>query len=169
MAAIRITVICTAPTARNGSTLPSMISSGLIGIASRFSIVPRSVSRVRPIAVIITIVICKMVPNSPGTMLYCVIPSGLYSLCTITFNAPGGTATVPSSNANPCCATVLSVDTAPEATEGSVASASISKVGESPRSTLRSKSEGMVTTNDTSPRRNSLSASSALTLMSVKW
>jgi hypothetical protein len=46
-------------------------------MASRFSIVPRSVSRVSAIAVIITMVICRMTPSRPGTMLYCDMPSGL--------------------------------------------------------------------------------------------
>ena len=57
--------------------MPIMISSGLDGIASRFSIVPRSVSRVSAIEVIITMVICRMTPSNPGTMLYCEMPSGL--------------------------------------------------------------------------------------------
>jgi hypothetical protein len=46
-------------------------------MASRFSIVPRSISRVSAIAVIITMVICRMTPIRPGTMLYWVMPSGL--------------------------------------------------------------------------------------------
>ena len=54
-----------------------MISTGLAGMASRFSIVPRSVSRVSASAVIITMVICRMTPSRPGTMLYCEMPSGL--------------------------------------------------------------------------------------------
>ena len=54
-----------------------MISEGRAGIASRFSIVPRSISRVSAIEVIITIVICRMTPSRPGTMLYEVMPSGL--------------------------------------------------------------------------------------------
>ena len=44
---------------------------------SRFSIVPRSRSRVMASAVIITIVIVSTTPMRPGTMLYCVIASGL--------------------------------------------------------------------------------------------
>jgi alkyldihydroxyacetonephosphate synthase len=47
------------------------------GHGSRFSIVPRSISRVRAMPVIITMVICRMTPRRPGTMLYCVMPSGL--------------------------------------------------------------------------------------------
>ena len=44
---------------------------------SRFSIVPRSRSRVMASAVIITIVIVSITPIRPGTMLYCVMFSGL--------------------------------------------------------------------------------------------
>ena len=52
-----------------GTILPSITSSGRAGVASRFSIVPRSRSRVIAIAVIITIVIVRMTPMSPGTTL----------------------------------------------------------------------------------------------------
>ena len=51
-------------------------------MASRFSIVPRSRSRVMASAVIITIVMVSTTPIRPGTMLYCVIASGLYLACT---------------------------------------------------------------------------------------
>ena len=51
--------------------------SGESGIASRFSIVPRSRSRVIARPVIITIVIVRITPINPGTMLYCVSDSGL--------------------------------------------------------------------------------------------
>ena len=54
-----------------------MIFGGVAGMARRFSIVPRSVSRVSAIEVIITMVICRMTPRRPGTMLYREIPSGL--------------------------------------------------------------------------------------------
>ena len=46
-----------------------MISSGVIGIASRLSIVPRSTSRVTESAVKISIVMVRIVPIRPGTML----------------------------------------------------------------------------------------------------
>ena len=46
-------------------------------MASSFSMVPRSISRVSAIEVIITMVICRMTPSRPGTMLYCEMPSGL--------------------------------------------------------------------------------------------
>lgn len=72
-----MTATCTAPTARKGVILPTMISPGVAGMASRFSIVPRSISRVSAIEVIITIVICRMIPSRPGTMLICVSPLGL--------------------------------------------------------------------------------------------
>jgi len=59
-------------------------------------------------------------------------------------------------------ATVLSVEMAPLAAAGSVASASIRISGLSPRSTRRPKSAGMVTTKVTSPCAIRNSASSAL-------
>ena len=65
------------PIAMYGMILPVITSSGVSGIASRFSIVPRSRSRVIARPVIITSVIVRITPISPGTMLYCVIDSGL--------------------------------------------------------------------------------------------
>ena len=50
---------------------------GRVGIERRFSIVPRSRSRVMARPVIITIVMVKITPMSPGTMLYWVTTSGL--------------------------------------------------------------------------------------------
>src|SRR5262249_53467396 len=55
-----------------------MISTGLIGIESRLSIVPRSVSRVTESAVKISVVIVRIVPSSPGTMLSAVTAAGLW-------------------------------------------------------------------------------------------
>ena len=69
--------ICTKPTSTKGAILPIMISIGLIGIESRLSIVPRSISRVTASAVNIIMVMVNTTPSSPGTMLYCVMPSGL--------------------------------------------------------------------------------------------
>ena len=60
-----------------GPILPTITSSGWTGVASRFSIVPRSTSRVTANAVIMIIVIVRITPISPGTMLYWVMPSGL--------------------------------------------------------------------------------------------
>ncbi len=57
--------------------LPSSTSNGRVGIESRFSIVPRSRSRVIASAVIMTMVMVSTTPISPGTMLYCVMASGL--------------------------------------------------------------------------------------------
>ena len=54
-----------------------MISSGRIGIASRLSMVPRSISRVTDSAVKISIVMVRMVPSKPGTMLRLVTAAGL--------------------------------------------------------------------------------------------
>src|SRR5438309_8843988 len=49
--------------------LPSMISTGVIGMAKRLSIVPRSISRVTESAVKISMVMVRMVPTKPGTIL----------------------------------------------------------------------------------------------------
>jgi hypothetical protein len=57
--------------------LPSITSIGPTGMASRFSMVPRSYSRVTARAVIITMVMVRMMPSRPGTMLKRVMPSGL--------------------------------------------------------------------------------------------
>ena len=46
--------------------LPSMISTGVIGIESRLSMVPRSISRVTESAVKISIVMVRIVPTRPG-------------------------------------------------------------------------------------------------------
>jgi hypothetical protein len=54
-----------------------MISSGLIGMASRLSMVPRSTSRVTDSAVKISMVMVRMVPSRPGTMLRLVTAAGL--------------------------------------------------------------------------------------------
>ena len=54
-----------------------MISTGVIGIASRLSMVPRSISRVTDSAVKISMVMVRMVPTSPGTMLSAVAAAGL--------------------------------------------------------------------------------------------
>ena len=54
-----------------------MISTGLIGMASKLSMVPRSISRVTASAVNIIMVMVSTTPSRPGTMLYWVMPSGL--------------------------------------------------------------------------------------------
>ncbi len=46
-----------------------MISTGLIGIDNRLSMVPRSISRVTDSAVKISMVMVRMVPTRPGTIL----------------------------------------------------------------------------------------------------
>ena len=58
--------------------LPNIISTGLIGIESRLSMVPRSVSRVTESAVKISMVMVRMVPTSPGTMFSRDAAAGLY-------------------------------------------------------------------------------------------
>ena len=54
-----------------------MISIGSMGIASRLSMVPRSTSRVTDSAVKISMVMVRMVPSRPGTMLRLVTAAGL--------------------------------------------------------------------------------------------
>ena len=54
-----------------------MISSGVIGIDSRLSMVPRSISRVTDSAVKISIVRVRIVPIRPGTMLSWLDAAGL--------------------------------------------------------------------------------------------
>ncbi len=70
-------VICTKPTSTKGAILPIMISTGLMGMASRFSMVPRSISRVTASAVYIIMVMVSTTPSRPGTILSWVTPSGL--------------------------------------------------------------------------------------------
>ncbi len=65
------------PTTMYGVIFPVITSNGRTGVASRFSIVPRSRSRVIASAVMTTIVIVRTTPMSPGTMLYWVMFSGL--------------------------------------------------------------------------------------------
>ena len=57
--------------------LPSMTSTGLIGIDSSASMVPRSTSRVTDSAVKISMVRVRIVPVRPGTMFSCEAPDGL--------------------------------------------------------------------------------------------
>jgi hypothetical protein len=54
-----------------------MISTGRIGIESRLSMVPRSISRVTERAVKISMVRVRIVPMRPGTMLSRVSAVGL--------------------------------------------------------------------------------------------
>ncbi|MCY1233255.1 hypothetical protein D9M72_457910 [compost metagenome] len=135
--------------------MPVITSSGRTGVASRFSMVPRSRSRVMARPVIITMVIVRITPIRPGMMLYWVRPSGLYRRCTCTSNGalpPASGASepfrswVPTLNGS-CGSAAIAWPVA----EGSVASASTSSAGRSPRSSLRVKSGGMLSTNCTSP------------------
>ena len=57
--------------------LPNITSTGLIGIDSRLSMVPRSTSRVTESAVKISMVMVRMVPTRPGTMLRLEFAAGL--------------------------------------------------------------------------------------------
>ena len=70
-------VACRRPMATYGTILPVITSSGSTGVASRFSIVPRSRSRVIASPVIMTIVMVRITPMRPGTTLYCVIALGV--------------------------------------------------------------------------------------------
>ena len=54
-----------------------MTSIGRTGMANRFSMVPRSRSRVTASAVIITMVMVRITARRPGTMLSRDLPSGL--------------------------------------------------------------------------------------------
>ncbi len=56
---------------------PISTSLGRVGMESRFSIVPRSRSRVMARPVIMIIVMVRITPMRPGTMLYWVMISGL--------------------------------------------------------------------------------------------
>ena len=107
-----------------------MISSGVAGIDSRFSIVPRSVSRVSAMAVIITIV--SLQDDAQQARHDVVLRDALGVVAVVHHDAelrpPPASASVasaPCSRSSAWRATVPSVEIAPEATEGSVASASI--------------------------------------------
>ena len=78
-----------APIRMLGAILPIMISSGVAGMASRFSYVPRSRSRVSARHVIKTMVMVRMTASSPGMMLYWVMDSGLYRRCATGVNGAG--------------------------------------------------------------------------------
>ena len=58
-------------------SLPSITSRGRTGVVSRFSMVPRSRSRVTAREVMMINVMVSTTPMSPGTMLNWVMPSGL--------------------------------------------------------------------------------------------
>ena len=68
---------CTSPIATNGSTLPSVSSHGDTGVAISISRLPRSRSRTSAIAVNMTIVMVRITPTSPGTVLTGARRSGL--------------------------------------------------------------------------------------------
>ena len=119
-----------------------------------------------------TMVIVRITPIRPGTMLYWVIDSGLYRRWICTSNgggdafsdASGPTRSLRATEATSCVAAAIAGPVA----VGSAASASISSAGRSPRSSRRVKSAGMLTTNWTSPRASatrplSSSGSSATT------
>ena len=139
-----------------GTIFPAMTSNGRTGIANRFSIVPRSRSRVMARPVISTIISVRITPIRPGTMLFWLSASGLNIRCTCTSNGAGvgarKSSAPPRSLRAADRATVSTEPSAVPVATGSVASASTSKAGRSPRSKSRVKFAGTFTTNMTSPR-----------------
>src|SRR5215831_20918735 len=109
-----------------GTILAIMTSMGLTGIASRFSIVPRSRSRVIDRVVMINVENVRTMQTSPGTMLRTVSCSGLYRACTTNWNGGfagsdcnfGGRSRLSVAVRDPSAAVALLM------AEGSVASAS---------------------------------------------
>ncbi len=134
---------------------PTITSSGRTGIERRFSIVPRSRSRVIASAVIMIIVIVRTTPIRPGTMLYWVIASGLNFEWMTRSAGPGVPASPASgpvrSRSQTPLTSVWIAETALPVAAGSVASASRRICGRSPRRNERVKSGGIVSTNWTLP------------------
>ncbi|MCY1277213.1 hypothetical protein D9M70_259010 [compost metagenome] len=88
----RITVTCTRPMPTKGSTLPMVSSQGDTGVVMSISMLPRSRSRTRAMAVNSTMVMVRITPTSPGTVFSGARRSGLYRLTTDTllgFSQPG--------------------------------------------------------------------------------
>ena len=120
---------------------------------------PRSRSRVIARPVIITIVMVRITPIRPGTMLYCVIALGVVERVHAHLEwrrrrrASGASGPLRSFARDRRRELAHRRDRACPVAAGSVASASISSAGRSPRSSLREKSAGMLSTNCTSPLR----------------
>ncbi|MCY1534434.1 hypothetical protein D9M68_698070 [compost metagenome] len=75
-----------------GSTLPMVSSQGDTGVVMSISMLPRSRSRTRAMAVNSTMVMVRITPTSPGTVFSGARRSGLYRLTTDTllgFSQPG--------------------------------------------------------------------------------
>lgn len=143
-----------------------MISTGVTGEASRFSMLPRSRSRVRAMLVSMQVMRARMTPMSPGTMLRRVRPSGLYILWAVMekdWDTGAREESGPfmsrfsTDSTMPCTAPM-----APVVAVGSVASASMSIAGFSPRRRRRVKSVGILMTKETSPLLRAFSASFSL-------
>ena len=105
-------------------------------------------------------------------MLYWVTASGLYRARTCISNAPGAATRRASgpvrSWASADCDSWPSAATALPVAVGSVASASTSTAGRSPRTSEREKPAGMVTTNCARPVASARSASSSLVAAPTK-
>ena len=71
------TLTCTRPMATKGSTLPRVSSQGDTGVAMSISMLPRSRSRTRAMAVNSTMVMVRITPIRPGTVLTGARRSGL--------------------------------------------------------------------------------------------
>ena len=152
--------------------LPISTSNGRVGMDRRFSIVPRSRSRVMARPVMMTMVIVSTTPIRPGTMLYCVIASGLYIAWMRRSIGPLSPARNASGPLRSFCNAVFSkVRKAPRAllaAAGSVASASTRMAGRSPRRRSRVKFSGIFTTNWTSPRASASRPSDSLATCRTK-
>ena len=129
--------------------------------------VPRSVSRVTASEVISTMVMVRITPSRPGTMLYAVMPSGLNRRWMTTSKGGTGTRSGRSCrSAEP--ASCDSAATALEVAAGSVASASMRSCGRAPFRRSAEKPSGMVTTKAPSPsatRRSAARSPSTLATM----
>ena len=69
---------------------PISTSLGRVGMERRFSIVPRSRSRVMARPVIMIIVMVRITPMRPGTMLYWVIDLGVVERVDAQIDRAGG-------------------------------------------------------------------------------
>ncbi len=129
-----------------------MTSTGVIGIASRFSIVPRSISRVTDSAVKISMVMVRMVPTRPGTMFMLDDAGRVVARVAADLERRRRAFGTPRS----CSSAVLTIwpsaDIAEPDATGSVASAATRMAGRSPRRTARSKPSRDLDTEQHLPR-----------------
>ena len=146
--------------------LPIRTSTGRVGMESRFSMVPRSRSRVIARPVIMTIVIVRTTPIRPGHDVVLRDRFGVVERVDAQIDGPSVPARKASGPLRSFCSAVLSrVRKEPRAlpvAAGSVASASTRRVGRSPRRRSRVKFSGMLMTNWTSPRASTSRASASV-------